>query len=177
MRTETSAALPGLPPHAVIPGTAFEEQLQPLGGGNVLARFADGSPAIVEKTAGKGKAVLIGSFLGLAYHEQHARAIKNLLLSLAQAAGVARDVEVSGLDSSEVEVRRLNGDGQQIILVFNHANNPTDASIAVRLPWAAKRARELDTDQAVAFRLDAGRAIFRKRLAAGEIWVFSVQGS
>lgn len=177
MRTETSPALPGLPPHTVILGAAFEEQLQPLAGGNVLARFTDGSPAIVEKTAGKGKAVLIGSFLGLAYHEQHAPTIKNLFLSLAQAAGVARDVEVSGSGSSEVEVRRLAGDGQQTILVFNHANNPTDASIAIHLPWAAKQARELETDQAVAFRVDAGRAIFHRRLAAGEIWVFSVRGS
>jgi beta-galactosidase len=177
LRTQPSAALPGLPPYTVVPGAAFEEELEPLAGANVLAHFADGSPAMVERTAAKGRAVLIGSFLGLAYHEQHSPAIKDLFLSLARAAGVIPEVEVSGAGTSEVEVRRLTGDGQQTILVFNHAGNPADASITVHLPWKLQEARELQSDQAVAFRVEAGRTIFHKQLAAGEIWVFSVRGS
>jgi beta-galactosidase len=175
MRTEASPALPDLPPHTSVPGAAFEEQLEPLDGGSVLARFADGSAAMVERAAGAGKAVLIGSFLGLAYHEQHSPAIKNLLLALAQAAGVTRDVEVSG--AMEVEVRRLVGTHQQTILIFNHANTPADASIAIHLPWGVQQARELPSDQPVAFRLRAGQVTFHKQLSAGEIWVLSVRGS
>src|SRR5437016_5621832 len=177
LRTEASPALPGLPAHTNIPGEAFEEQLEPLSGGEVLARFADGSAAIVERAEGRGKAILIGSFLGFAYNEHHDPAIKQLFLSLAQAAGVTPEMEVSGAGTSELEVRRLVGDHQQTMLVFNHSNAAADALIAVRLPWAVQQARELETDEPVSFRAEAGRTTFHKRLTTGEIWVFSVRGS
>lgn len=172
--TEASAELPGLPAHITVPGEAFEEQLEPLAGGRVLARFADGSPAMIAKTAGKGRAVLIGSFVALAYHEHHDPAAKQLLLALARGAGVVPRVEVSGSGAGEVEVRRLLGKDQQIILVFNHAEASADASIAVHLPWAVKQARELQNDAPVNFQQKNGLATFQKHLAAGETWVFSL---
>lgn len=177
IQTEASPALPGLAAHTTVAGEAFEEQLELLPGGNMLARFADGSPAVVQKAEGRGKAVLLGSFLALAYHKQHDAAVRNLLLSLVRAAGVVPQVEVSGAGSSEVEVRRLIGDHQQTILVFNHANAPADASVTIHLPWAVKQARELENDSPVNFQDTAGRATFHKHLASGEIWVFSVRGS
>jgi beta-galactosidase len=176
IQTEASPALPGLPARTTIVGEAFEEQLECLPGGAILARFADGNPAIVKRSEGKGEAVLIGSFLALAYHRQHDPAVKRLFLSLTQAAGVAPEVEVSGAGTSEVEVRQLLGDRQQTVLVFNHANNPADTTLAIRLPWTAREARELENDQTVRFESKAGRTIFQKRLAAGEIWVISVRG-
>jgi beta-galactosidase len=81
----------------------------PLPGCRVLARFADGPPpvgaapqtelikgngvagtggpqagppAIVESTYGKGKAILVGTFLALAYERQHNDAAKQVLLAL-----------------------------------------------------------------------------------------------
>ncbi len=175
LETEASPVLANLPTHTTIPGEAFEEQLEPLPGGNVLARFADGSPAMVEKADGEGKAVLIGSFLALAYHNQHDPAVKRLFLALAQGAGVAPEVEVSGPGTAEVEMRRLFGQGQQTILVFNHASAPADASLAIHLPWPVKQARELENDAPLKFQQNAGRATFHKQLAAGEIWVFSAR--
>ena len=86
-------------------------------------------------------------------------------------------MEVSGDGTSELEVRRLVGDHQQTMLVFNHSSAAADASIAVRLPWAVQQARELETDEAVLFRAEAGRTTFHKRFLAGEIWVFSVRPS
>jgi beta-galactosidase len=177
LHTEASPDFPGLPAHTIVTGEAFEEQLEPLPGGNILGRFADGSPAIVEKKAGAGKAILIGSFLALAYHRQHAPTLKHLFLSLAQAAGVLPDVEVSGGGTSEVEVRRLIGQRQETLLVFNHASTSADLILAVRLPWTVGEARELENNQTVEFQSKAGRSTFRKHLAPGESWVFSVRGS
>jgi beta-galactosidase len=177
LQTGASPALPGLPPNTTITGEAFEEQLEPLPGGAVLARFADGSPAIVERSAGDGKAVLIGSFLALAYHHQHDRAVQQLFLSLAQSAGVSPQVEVSGAGVSEVEVRQLVGERQQTILVFNHAATSAETTLTVRLPWTIREARELENNSPVDFRTQEGRSTFHKVLAGGETWVFSVRGS
>jgi beta-galactosidase len=176
IQTEASAALPGLPAHTNISGEAFEEQLDPLPGGAVLAHFADGSPAMVKKGEGKGEAVLIGSFLALAYHRQQDLGVKRLYLSLAQAAGVLPEVEVSGAGTSEVEVRQLDGDKQQTIFVFNHSEDPADAMLTLHLPYAVEEARELQNDQPVHFESSAGRTLFQKHLAAGEIWVIGVHG-
>jgi beta-galactosidase GanA len=177
MQSEGSAALPGIPAHTAITGNAFEEELEPLNGASTLARFADGSSAILKKSEGKGSAILIGTFAALAYYREHDANIKRFFLSLAQAAGVSTEVEVSGTDVSEIEARRLVGAEQQVILVFNHARNSADVSLAIRLPWTMREAHELEGDQAVSFQSNAGQTTFHKHLAAGEIWVFSVRGS
>ncbi|MFZ0759053.1 MAG: hypothetical protein WAM69_03805 [Candidatus Sulfotelmatobacter sp.] len=175
--TETSAALPGIPAHTAITGDAFEEELEPLGGSTILARFADGSPAIVKNSEGKGSAVLIGSFSALAYYREHDPNIKRFFLSLAQAAGVSPEVAVSGTDVSGIEVRRLVRAEQQVILVFNHARNGADLTLAVRVPWTIREARELENDQPVSYQNNAGQTTFHKRLAAGGIWVFRIRGA
>jgi beta-galactosidase len=177
METEASTALAGVPGHTVITGYAFEEELDPLTGGRILARFPNGSAAVVKNNEGKGSAVLIGSFPALAYYREHDANVKRFFLSLARAAGISPGVEVSGPDASGIEVRRLAGDGEQFILVFNHGSTDTQVSLAVRLPWTIREARELENDQPVSYQSDAGRAIFRKRLAAGGIWLFNIRGS
>ena len=174
---EASAALPGIPTHTAISGDAFEEELEPLGGSTVLARFADGSPAVVKNRDGKGSAVLIGSFPALAYYHEHEANIKRFFLSLAQGAGVSAEVSVSGAGTFQVEVRRLVGDGEQLVLVFNHASSPADLKFDIRLPWAVREAREFDNDRPVDFQNRMSQTTFHRRLAAGEIWVFSIRGS
>ena len=176
-QTEASAALPGLPVHTVVTGYAYDEELEPLGGSTILARFADRNPAVVKNSEGKGSTVLIGSFLALAYYREHDANIKRFFLSLAQVAGVSPEVEVSGTHASEVEVRRLVGAEQQMILVFNHASSNDDVTLAVRLPWRIREARELESNQPVSYQNNAGRTVFHKRLGGGEIWVFSISGA
>jgi beta-galactosidase GanA len=175
--TEASAALPGIPVHTAVTGDAYEEELEPLGGSTVLARFADGSPAIVKNRAGNGSAVLIGSFPALAYYHEHDANIQRFFLSLAQAAGVSSEVKVSGTDVSGIEVRRLVGAEQQVIVVFNHAKNRADLTLAVRVPWTVRSVRELESDQPVGFQHSAGETMLHKHLAAGEIWTVSIRGS
>lgn len=175
--TETSAALPGIPTHTAISGEAFEEELEPLNGGTILARFGDGSPAVVKHSEGKGTAILVGSFPALAYYREHDANVKRFFLSLAQAAGVSPEVEVSAPGASEVEVRRLVGADQQLILVFNHAGTSADIALAIRSPWTIHEARELESNQPVSYQSNIGQTILHKRLAAGEIWAFSIRGS
>ena len=149
----------------------FEEELEPLPGARVLARFADGAPAIVENAYGKGKAILVGSFLAMAYERQHGEATKQVLLAFARAAGVAQEVTVSGHNTSQMEVRRLEGNKVQFLFAFNHSDQPADAKIAIRVPWTVRDAQSLNDQQRVEFNQSEEGLVFAKQLSAGGIWV------
>jgi beta-galactosidase GanA len=177
IQTEAPSAMPGLPVHTVVHGDAFEEELEPLAGGRIVARFADGSPAIITNRDGKGRTFLIGSFLALGYSHQHEPNTKRFFLSLAQAAGVSPEVEVSGNGTSDVEVRRLVSARQQLIFVFNHARDSADVRVDIQFPWTVGEARELESDQPIPFQNHASQATFHKHLVRGAIWAFSVGGS
>jgi len=168
--SEPSLALPGQKPGGTA-AEAFEEELIPLGKARVLARFANRAPAIVQNSFGKGQAVLVGSFLALACQRQQKASTKNLLLAFASAAGVTPGVEVSGQGTSELEVRRLVGERTQFLFAFNHSRNPADATIAIRLPWRIREARNVADGQVVSFREAAGKVILQKKMAGGDIWV------
>ncbi|MBZ5566187.1 MAG: beta-galactosidase, partial [Acidobacteriia bacterium] len=75
---ESGANLPGLTSGTTATGEAFEEDLEPLRNARVLGRFADGEPAIVENAYGRGHAILVGTFLGLACQRQQAPATPRL---------------------------------------------------------------------------------------------------
>jgi beta-galactosidase len=173
---ETSADLPALNRNQIIAGEAFEEDLDPLSGARVLGRFADGAPAIVENSFRKGKAILLGSFVALAYHKQSSESNKRLFLSLARAAGVSSEVEVNGPGTSELEVRRLVTDDKQIVFAFNHSKNSADATLSVNMPWDVQKARNLSTDASVPFQMKNRSVVLHKNFAPDEILVFSLEG-
>jgi beta-galactosidase len=168
---DSNLGLPGWKPGTRAVAEAFEEDLEPLPGARVLAYFADGAPAIVENTYGKGKTIIVGSFLAMAYQRHHQDAAKQLLLAFAQAAGVKPEVTVSGDNTSQLEVRRLVGDGFQFLFAFNHADHPASAKIAVDVPWTVGDARCLNDDQAISFSQSNGRLILTKQLPPNSIWV------
>jgi beta-galactosidase len=168
---EPSPALPGWTPGTRVTAEAFEEELEPLPGARVLARFTDGAPAIIENNYGKGKAILVGSFLAVAYERQHNEAAKQVLLAFARAAGVTPEVTVSGNSTSQMEVRRLEGNDVQFLFAFNHSDSPADAKIAIRVPWTVRDARSLNDQQEVVFSQSEEGLVLVKQLSAGGIWV------
>ena len=176
MRMAASAELPGFPASQAVLGAAFEEDLEPLSGGRVLGRFADGQPAIVAHSSGKGKAILVGSFAALGYQQTGNNSTKQFFLSLARGAGVSPEVELPGTQSSDVEVRRMVSDREQIVFVFNHAAGPFDAALSIDVPWKIRQARNLSDESTVPFQIRNGKALLHKRLAKDEIWVFSLEG-
>jgi beta-galactosidase len=167
--------LPGLSAGEHIPGEAFEENLEPYQGSQVLAHFNDGAPAIVENSFGKGKAIFIGSFVALAYEKQHSDASKQLLLSLAKIAGVSPEVDITGPGTSEIEIRRMVNDREQVVFVFNESTNPANATLSLRLPWALQHARDWIDDKEVPFQVQGAKVLLRKNLGPGGIWVVSLE--
>ena len=173
---ESSTALPGLKGGDVIDGAAFQEDLQPLATASVLAHFSDGQPAIVENSFGRGKAILAGSFVGLAYQQKQDDTTGKFLVSLANAAGVTPEVRVSGLGTSKLEVRRLISGNEQFIFVFNHATNAANATIFLRLSWQVQNARDLVTGEKltsseVQSSANGEDTALQKDLAPNAIWV------
>jgi len=168
---DSNATLSGWPAGTRVSAAAFEEDLEPLPGARVLAHFADGAPAIVENTYGKGKTILVGSFLAMSYQREHQQSAKELLLAFAHAAGVKPEVTISGENTSQMEVRRLVGNGLELLFAFNHADHPADAKISVDVPWTVGDVRSINEDQAVAFSQSSGQLILTKKLPAGAVWV------
>jgi beta-galactosidase len=172
---EPLADLQGLKPGMKVAGEAFEEELEPLGKARVLGRFENGAPALVEKSFGKGKAILVGSFLGLAYQRQNDPATKHLLLALAHGAGVVPEVEVSGQGVAELEVRRLVGERVQFLFAFNHSPKRANATLTLHLPWSVQKARNVAEDRAVPFQQSGGKTTLEMSLAGNDIRVVRLE--
>ena len=115
------SALAGRP----IAGSTFAESLSPSSPSTrVLARFADGGAAITSSEYGRGRAVLIGSFLAAAFEQDP---LKNesagvLIDALAETAGVAPDVRLEG--GGIVEARVLQSPGGMVLIAMNHDDQP-----------------------------------------------------
>ncbi|HTW48576.1 MAG TPA: beta-galactosidase [Acidobacteriaceae bacterium] len=171
---QPSAGLSGLASGQVIPGAAFEEQLEPAADARTLATFPSGAAAIVSHAYGHGKAILVGSFLGLSYQRTHDPATRALFLALAASAGVAPEVRISGSGTDDVEVRRLIAADGQLVFVFNHSDQPADASISISLPWTPRAVRDVIGGSPVDFSQDNGATMLRKTLPPRGIWVVSL---
>jgi beta-galactosidase len=171
---EAAGELPGMKAGEAVAAEAFEEELEPLAGARVLARFANGAPAVVARDYGKGKAILIGSFVAMAYQRQTEESTKRFLQALARGAGVEAPVEVSGKGTERVEVRRLVSEGAQFVFAFNHGEEEADATVSVRLPWPAGEGRDLASDQRAPLEEAAGKVRFRRKLAPRETVVIRI---
>lgn len=176
MVLDPAVHLTGLSAGATVNGAAFAEDLQPLSSATMLARFSDGKPAIVENSYGHGHAILIGSFAGLAYQRKLEPTNAEFFRALATQAGIKPEVRVSGPGNSQIEVRRLVGNNQQFVFVFNHAATHADANVRIRVPWHVKHARDLIADQPLSSPeiqsgTGAGDTILQKNLGPNAIWI------
>src|SRR5579884_287183 len=153
-------------------GAAFEEHLIPYPGSRVMGTFADGEPAIVMHSYGKGHAILVGTFAALAYYREPSDAAKRFFLDLARNAGVNEDITVSG--GAQLEVRRLVSDSQQIVFVFNHGSEASDCGLSIHAPWRVQNASDLIDEKGVPFEMQNGRVSVHKTLPGHAIWVFEL---
>jgi beta-galactosidase len=135
--------LPGLKPGEVLPGRWYEESLEPLApGARVVARFANGAPAAVASSFGRGKALMLGSYVSAGYVTEPAEATRRFFEGLLDWAGVRRPVAVSG---DPVEVRLLESGREHLAFVFNHATVPAAATVTIRVPLEGRTVEDLLT--------------------------------
>ena len=172
---ESAAGLPGWTNSGTVQGAAFEEQLEPYPAARVLGRFTDGAAAIIENSFGKGRTVLIGTFLALGYEQNHEAAAQRFLLSLAESAGVSPKVEASGAGEANIQVRRMVSGNEQIIFAFNESNDSADAKLSLQVPWMPVRAVDWTDNHDVTFTAQRGKVLLEKTFAPGEVWIVSLE--
>lgn len=104
-------------------GAGFAERFEKVDAGTrVVATFDDGAPAAFERAAGRGRAIVLGTFAG----EPNAVdpvSMNPLGDALADWAGLTRP-KLRSL--SFVEVRRMAGPNVEWVLLFNHRSAPAD---------------------------------------------------
>jgi beta-galactosidase len=152
----SGADLPGVKDGERLPGRLFEETLEPIAPrGRVAARGPNG-PAAVMSAYGKGKTLLLGTYLSAAFEVTQDPTLRRFFTGLLDWAGVERPVEVTG----EAEVRLLESGRDRLAFVFNHGAQPATISLQMRGDWAA-----VD--------LVSGEAVreLSEQLAARDVWV------
>ena len=114
-----------------IHGQTFEEHLRPARADvRVLARFAGGAAAITEARAGRGRAVLIGTFPAAAYEQDQAKSAGAgaLLKALVESAGVRPAISINTA-AGLVDARLLDAEGATILIAINHDTAPHDVTL------------------------------------------------
>jgi beta-galactosidase len=120
-----------------LPARWYEETLEPLGGSaRVMARFADGGAAAVASSFGKGKTLMLGSFVSAAYATRPSVEAERFYAGLLDWAGVA--LPVAGA-SRTVEARTLQSGKETLLFVFNHGD-AAEVNVGLRVPPGSYRA-------------------------------------
>lgn len=108
----------------------YEETLEPLSpAARIVARFPDGRAAAVASTYGKGKTLMLGSFVSAAYQTTPTAEVERFYRSLVDWAGVQLPAVV---ERGGVEVRYLESGGRTLVFAFNHARQPVDAAFRIK---------------------------------------------
>ncbi len=168
--------LPGLKPGDALDSVFFEEAFDVTDpNAKVLATWADGAPAAVASRFGKGRAVIVGSFLGLAYHHFSNPANARFLTALAEGLKIGPAVDADPAPAGSFpEFRLLENGGTRILFAFNRGERA--AETRVRLPWSgAAAAEDLESGRPVEAGAAAGAVSIPVSLQPGEVRVIAVR--
>jgi len=164
-----AGAIPGLKPDENLPGRWYEETLEPAANqARAAAQFGDGSTAAVLSQHGRGKTLMLGSFVSAAYENSPSRATEHFYAGLLEWAGVVLPVQSSG---DHIEVRTLESAADTLVFVFNHAHQAADANVSLRIAPGEYRAGDLVNGQSVSLTREGAALRFNKRLAPDGVWV------
>ena len=175
--TAADEAFPLLKPGDKLDSLFFEEAFDVFGpASRVVATFADGRPAVVTAPFGKGRAIIVGSFLGSAYHHFKNPNNGKFFAGLADALRVRPAIRVTASSpDAVVEGRLLRGDGYSLLFAFNRGEKPVTAKLGIAAGAGRASAVDLETGAAVAIVKDGDRMVVEKRLEPSEVWVVHIK--
>jgi beta-galactosidase len=126
------ADLPGVTEGTVLPARWYKETLSAVGpNAKVVARFEDGSPAAVMSAFGRGRTLMLGSYVSASAQSTPTPEAERFFRGVLQWAGVQFPVTVSG---SPVEVRYTESGSDMLLFVFNHSSQPTVSEVSFVRP-------------------------------------------
>jgi beta-galactosidase len=170
-------ALPWLQDGDQLDTLFFEEGFELLGNkAEVLAQFENRKPAIVSASYGKGKAIIVGSFIGSAYYHFKNPNNGKFFAGLFEWLKLVKPVEVTSAEKDVlIEPRLLEGPNGKILFGFNRGEKKTLAKFAVAAADGSYKARNLETKDDVTLRQKDNRLLLEKILEPGEVWVVALE--
>jgi beta-galactosidase len=172
-RTElrwTGTGIPGVQQGDRLAARWYEETLEPIGPqARAVAEFADGSAAAVQSQYGRGKTLMLGSYVSAAYQSTPTPDVERFYAGLLTWAGVTMPVEVSG---ATLEVRYLESGADILMFVFNHGAAKASATVSLRVPGGAYVATDLVANAAAPIVNGSGVVRLDVSLDAQDVRVF-----
>lgn len=142
----------------------------------VLAKSQDGEPLLVLKSHGRGRALVAGSFPGLAYHHFGNKNNRSLFTGLAAWLGIKPDPEIKISSANAlIEARYLNGPEYRLLFVFNRGGEKVKSQLLMILPWEEASWKDLETGQAVPTGRQDGRTSLELELEPQQVRVFLIE--
>jgi beta-galactosidase GanA len=142
----------------------------------VLAEFENGKPAIVFAPYGKGKAVIVGSFIGSAYHHFKNPANAKFFAGLTQWLGISTQVKVASAEQDVfVDARLLEGKDFMVFFAFNRGDKKTEAKFAISAKGKNYSARDLESKQEIPFHIQDNQVVLKKVLEPQDVWVVALE--
>jgi beta-galactosidase len=165
----TGDTIPGITAGDLLPARWYEETLEPLSeASQVVARFPDDSAAAVTSTYGKGKTLMLGSYVSAAYVTSPAPEVERFYKGLLAWAGVVIPVSTHG---GNIEARTLESGKATLLFVFNHEKQSVDAGVSLRLPAGTVHASDLVAAQPVSVSREGEFLRLKKRMDGSAVWV------
>ena len=163
--------LPGLAAGAVLPARWYKETLEAVGAdAAVVARFEDGSPAAVVSSFGRGRTLLVGSYVAASAQSTPTPESEGFFAGLLDWAGVARPLRVSG---ATFEARMTESGSDRLLFVFNHGQARQSGEVTL-VGVEGPTAIDLVSGRTTTTRRAAGGATLLVSLEAGAVAVFRV---
>jgi beta-galactosidase len=114
-------------------GALYAKSVVPLANRavDVLAKLDDGNAAIVSAKYGKGEAILVGTYLGMANHPDPDLNNEAFFMNLLNWAGIDRPFLTShdGNKEAQVEVRLQNNARGFVLYIINHSDTVEEVKI------------------------------------------------
>jgi beta-galactosidase len=163
--------LPGIKKGELVRGTLVKETFS-LEGAEVLAHFDTGEPAVTTAQYGRGKTVLIGTYIGMPFQREGYASNSDLIAALVAFTADLQRPKVAHELPVRVDLVTDPASGMMLILQ-NLSSEPVGADIT--LPVSdVPRFREQFTEEELRIRRDdkEGTPVLQVRLAGREVKVY-----
>lgn len=165
-----ATTFPGLKPGDELPGIWYEESLEPLSpSARVVARFPNGDPAAVASTFGRGKTLMLGTYLSAAYQGTPSPTSASFFESLLAWSGVVRPIQAANLEAHTLELGT-----DRLVFVFNHSNKLVESTVRLSMPPGTYQALDLVTASPVALQSAPQSVEFQVRLDPNAVRVLKL---